>query len=128
MSLNGLCSHVVTSGIVYDYKCIHGCNQISIFGVVSKSLHLVFSFNGCEEGVNIIEQYDRQSLYPMPLKCYYYLFLMEKSKVECANQIKDVKFDLNFFEQNPITNEPTTKLISKEMLIFMCYQVDSKEL
>ncbi len=64
----------------------------------------------------------------MPLKCYYFLFLMAKSKVECANQIRNVKFDLNFFEQTPITSEPTTKLITKEMLIFMCYQVDSKEL
>jgi hypothetical protein len=24
-----------------------------------KSLHLIFSFIGCEEGVNIVEEYDR---------------------------------------------------------------------
>jgi hypothetical protein len=30
-----------------------------------KNLCLVFSFIGCEKGVNIIEKYDRLSLYPL---------------------------------------------------------------
>ncbi len=88
----------------------------------------MFFVIGCEERVNIIEEYDRQSLYPIVLKCYYYLFLMVKSKVECVNQIKDAKFDLEFFEQTPITNEPTIELSTSKMLIFMCYQVNSKEI
>jgi hypothetical protein len=29
-------------------------------------------------------------------------------------------------EETPNTNEPVTKLVKKEMLIFRCYQVDSK--
>ncbi len=46
----------------------------------------VFSFIGHEEGVNIVEKYDRWSLYPMFLRCYHYLHPMEKSKVGCVDQ------------------------------------------
>jgi hypothetical protein len=38
-----------------------------------KSLHLIFSFIGREERVNIVEAYDKRSLYPTLLKCYHYL-------------------------------------------------------
>jgi hypothetical protein len=78
--------------------------------------------------VNIVEEYDRRSLYPMVLKCYHYLHPMAKSEVECANHIEDTKFDLNIFKQTPTTSESTTKLVTKEMLRFRCYQVDSKEI
>ncbi len=37
-----------------------------------KSLHLVSSSIGCDQGVAIVvEQYDTMSLYPMFMKCYY---------------------------------------------------------
>jgi hypothetical protein len=90
-----------------------------------KSLHFVSFFIGCEE-VNIVKEYDRLSLYPMLLKCYYYLHPMAKSEVECANHTKDAKFDLDILKQTPNISESTTD--TKEMLIFRCYQVDSKEL
>jgi hypothetical protein len=38
-----------------------------------KSLHLVFSFIGHDQGVAIVEQYDTMSLYFMLMKCYYHL-------------------------------------------------------
>ncbi len=38
-----------------------------------KSLHLVFSFIGCDKGVAIVKQYDTMSLYLMLMKCYYHL-------------------------------------------------------
>ncbi len=39
-----------------------------------KSLHLVSSSIGCDQGVAIVvEQYDIMSLYPMFMKCYYQL-------------------------------------------------------
>jgi hypothetical protein len=37
-----------------------------------KSLHLVSSFIGCDQGVTIVEQYDIMSLYPMLMKRYYH--------------------------------------------------------
>jgi hypothetical protein len=38
-----------------------------------KSLHLMSSFIGYEQGVAIIEEYDARSSYPMLLKCYHHL-------------------------------------------------------
>jgi hypothetical protein len=37
-----------------------------------KSLRLT-SFVGQEEGVSIVDEYDRRTLYPMFLKCYYHV-------------------------------------------------------
>jgi hypothetical protein len=33
-----------------------------------KNLHIIFSFVGCEQGVNLVEEYDRKSLYPIFVK------------------------------------------------------------
>jgi len=85
------------------------------------------SFIGCEQGVNIVEEYDRRSLYPMLLKCYHYLHSMVESKVVCANQIRNAKSDLDIFEQTPSTSELAIELVTRKMLIFKCYQVNSKE-
>jgi hypothetical protein len=78
--------------------------------------------------VNIVEKYDRQSLYPMLLECYHYLHQKAKSKVGCVYQIRHANSDLNIFEQTPNTSEPTIELVIKEMLIFRCYQMDSKDI
>jgi len=41
-----------------------------------KSFHLVSSFVGQEEGIRIMDEYDKKTLYPMLLKCYHYLHPM----------------------------------------------------
>jgi hypothetical protein len=46
-----------------------------------KSFHLISSFIGHEKDVNIVEEYDKQSLYPMFLKQYHYLHPRTKFKV-----------------------------------------------
>jgi hypothetical protein len=38
-----------------------------------KSLRLVYSFIGHEQGVAIVEKYSERSLYPMLWKCYHHL-------------------------------------------------------
>ncbi len=43
-----------------------------------KNFHLVSSFVGQEEDVNIVDEYDRRTLYPMLLKCYHHLQWWEK--------------------------------------------------
>jgi hypothetical protein len=83
-----------------------------------KSLCLMSSFIGCEQVVNIVEEYDRRSLYPMLLKCYYYVHSMVESKVVCANQIRNAKSDLDIFEQTPSTSELAIELVTRKMLIF----------
>jgi hypothetical protein len=72
-----------------------------------KNLCLFYFFIGREKGVNLVEKYGRQSLYPMLLKRYHYLHPKSKSKVGCAYQIKHAKFNPNIFEQTPNTSEPT---------------------
>jgi len=49
-----------------------------------KSLCLVFSFVGREEGVSIVDEYDRRTFYHMLLKCYHHLHPMTKS-VGCVD-------------------------------------------
>ncbi len=43
-----------------------------------KSLKFVSFVIGQEHGVFIVEEYDKQSLFPMLLKCYNILYLMAK--------------------------------------------------
>jgi hypothetical protein len=38
-----------------------------------------------------------------------------------------VEYDLDIFEQAPNTSEVAIEIITREMLIFRCYHVDSKE-
>jgi hypothetical protein len=52
---------------------------------------------------------------------------MEKFEVGCADQIGNVKFNLDIFEQTPSKSESTTKLVTKKMLIFKYYQMDSNK-
>jgi len=49
-----------------------------------KSLYLVSSFVGRKEGVSIVDEYDRRTLYHMLLKCYHHLHPMTKS-VGCVD-------------------------------------------
>jgi hypothetical protein len=88
----------------------------------------VFSFNGHKKGLNIIEEYDRRSLYPMLLKCYHYLHPILELEIECVDKIGDAKSDLDLFEKIPTTSELITKCLARKMLIFRSYQVDSMEI
>jgi len=88
----------------------------------------VFFFNGHEKGLNIIEEYDRRSLYLMLLKCYHYLHPMLELEIKYVDQIGDVKSNLDIFEQITSTSELVTKRFVGKMLIFRSYQVDSKEI
>jgi hypothetical protein len=64
-----------------------------------KSFCLVSSFVGREEGVSIVEEYNKLSLHLILLKCYHYLHLMTKSVVKCANQTTNVNFNLDIFNK-----------------------------
>jgi hypothetical protein len=49
-----------------------------------KNLLLVFFFVDREKGVSIVDEYDKRTLYPMLLKCYYHLHSM-KFFVRCVD-------------------------------------------
>jgi len=92
-----------------------------------KSLCLISSFVGRKEGVNIVDEYDRRTLYPMLLKCYHHLHLMKKS-IGCVGQIGDEDSSLDIIQQIASTSEPSKELITRELLIFKHYQVDPKNI
>jgi hypothetical protein len=56
----------------YENKKAH--NMISLMLDPSfKSLHIISSFVGREQGVALVEEYDRKTLYPMLVKCHEHL-------------------------------------------------------
>ncbi len=92
-----------------------------------KNLYIVSSFIGCEEGVVIIKEYDKKYPYPMFLKCYHQLQPMAKTKVDFTWQT--IIVDYNYiFEQTINTTEFVKNLSTRELLIFKCYQMDSKKI
>jgi len=56
-----------------------------------KNLYLISSLIGCEKDVTIIEEYDKNSLYLMFLKCHHHLHPLVESKSDFVNQ----RFDEN---------------------------------
>jgi hypothetical protein len=92
-----------------------------------KNLHLISVFVGQEEGINIVNEYDRKTLYPMFLKCYHHLHPMIES-VGCVDQTIDEDCGLDIFQQTASISEPTKELVTIELLIFKHYQVDPKDI
>jgi hypothetical protein len=97
-----------------------------------KTLRLVSSLIGREQGKTIIEKYDKQTLFPMFLKCYYHLHPLVEFERDVEQRVveQNVEEDmsLDIFEMIASTSEPTTKLVNKILLIFKCYQVDVKDI
>jgi hypothetical protein len=51
-----------------------------------KSLCVVSSFVGREQGVTPVEEYDRKSLYPMLVKCHEHLHPLVRLDRNCVDQ------------------------------------------
>jgi hypothetical protein len=62
----------------------------------------------------------------MLLKCYHYLHPIVESKVGCAYQIVNANSNLDSFEQILNIDELMTKIVTIKLLIFKCYQMDTK--
>jgi len=90
-------------------------------------LRLISSFIGREQVVSIVEDYDQRSLFPMLLRCYHILHLMAKFEPMADRQI-DEESSLDIFEMFARINEPTKEVVNKELLIFIRFQVDVKEI
>lgn len=84
----------------------------------------MFSFIGCEQGVTIVEEHDRKSLFPMFLKCHHHVHTMVEFLSDFVNQGNDEDSSLN-----TITSEATKKLVKYgKLLIFKQYQIDVKDI
>ncbi len=92
-----------------------------------KSFHLVSSFIGLEDCVNILDEYDRKTLYPMLLKCYHHLHPMTKF-VGCVNKKTHEDCNLDIFRQTAFTSQSTNELVIRELLILKHYQRDPKDI
>ncbi len=110
---------------IYMRKKVH--NMFLMLDLIFKSFHLISFFVDQEEGINIVNKYDRRTLYFMFLKCYYHLHPMIES-IGCVDQTIDEDCGLDIFQQIVSISEPTKKLVTMELLIFRHYQVDPKNI
>jgi len=82
-----------------------------------------------EQGVALVEDYDRKSLYPMLVKCHEHLHLLVRSKRNSINQnIFYEDYNLDIFEQTVSTSESAKQLVKKVLLIFKRYQLDVNDI
>jgi hypothetical protein len=66
--------------------------------IAIQGLHSIISFFvSREEGVSIVDEYDKKTLYLMLLKCYHDLDPMIKF-VGCVNKIDDENFNLDILK------------------------------
>ncbi len=71
-----------------------------------RSLRIISSFVKREQGVVLVEEYDRKSLYPMLVKCHEHLHLLVRSKKNLVDQnIFYEDYNLDIFEQTTSTSE-----------------------
>jgi hypothetical protein len=68
----------------------------------------------------IIEEYDRKSLFPMPLKSYHHLHPFFEVERSLAYKIDENK-SLDIFEMVANTNELAKKLVNQALFIFHKY-------
>jgi hypothetical protein len=112
----------------FDERKTHNMLTIILLDPRFKSFHLVSSFIGCDQGVSIIEQYDTMSLYPMFMKCYYYLHPSIESNNDFVNQRVYDDSSLDIFQMTTRSTKPIKKLVRRELLVFQHYQVNVKEI
>jgi len=70
---------------VYDKRKTHNMIYLML-NLKYKSLHIVLSFVGREQGVALVEEYDKKSLHPMLVKCHEHLHPLVRSKTNSTNQ------------------------------------------
>jgi hypothetical protein len=88
----------------------------------------VSSFIGLEQGKAIVEEYDKQFLFPMLLKWYYHLHPLVEYERGVVDQRVEEDRSLDIFEMTTNTSEPTMKSVNRELLIFRHYQVNVKDI
>jgi len=83
-----------------------------------KTLHLVSSLIGHEQGKTIVKEYDNFLIKIMFFNCYYHLHPLIESKKGVVDQKVEVDKNLNIYEMTANTSEPTRGLVNRELIIF----------
>jgi hypothetical protein len=89
-----------------------------------KNLHFVSSYVGKNQGVFIVEWYDRRTLYPMLIKSYNHLHLVGDVDSTFTNQDVDKDYGLNIFQMTSNNIEIVKEIITRELLDFKRFHVD----
>ncbi len=69
----------------YDNRKAHNIYFLML-DLKLKSLFIISSFVGKEQGVVLVEKYDKKSLYPMLIKCHEHLHPLVRSNRHFVNQ------------------------------------------
>jgi hypothetical protein len=85
------------------------------------------SFIGHEQSKAIVEKYDKFSLFPMLLKCYYHLHPLVEYERGVDQRIEE-ESSLDIFGMTTNTSESTMELVNRELLIFKFYQMNVKDI
>jgi hypothetical protein len=93
-----------------------------------KNLHFVSSYVGKNQGVFIVEWYDRRTLYPMLIKSYNHLHLVGDVDSTFTNQDVDKDYGLNIFQMTSNNIEIVKEIITRELLDFKRFHVDMKDI
>ncbi len=94
-----------------------------------KSFRIISSFVKKEQGVALVKEYDRKSLYPMLVKCHEHLHPMVRLDTNCIDQdIFEHDCNLAIFEQIASISELAEKLVKKKLLVFKRYQLNVKDI
>jgi hypothetical protein len=51
-----------------------------------KGFHIVFSFIGHGQGLEIVKEYDQITLFPMFGRCHYHLHLLFQTKIDVVDR------------------------------------------
>ncbi len=97
----------------YENKKAH--NMISLMlDPKFKSLCLVSSFVGREQGVALVEEYERKFLCPMLVKCHEHLHPLVRLDRNYADQdIFEQDYNLDIFEQTTSISELVEELVKR---------------
>ncbi len=108
----------------YDEKNTH--NMLALMcDPRFKSLHLVSSYVSMEQGVSIIEEYDRKTLYPMLVKSYNHLHPI----VDGGNSNStDQDYGLDICQMMNSNTKIVKEIVTKELLDFRGCHMDLKEI
>jgi hypothetical protein len=92
-----------------------------------KTLRVVSSLIGREQGKTIVEKYDKKTLFLMLFKCYYHLHPLVEFERGVEQKVEEDK-NLNIFEMIISISELVIELAKRKPFIFKCYQVDVKDI
>jgi hypothetical protein len=99
-----------------------------MFDLRFKNLCLVSSYVGKKQGVSIVEEYDKKTLYPMLVKSYNHLHLIGDVASNSTKQDANKDYGLNIFQMTNNIAKTAKEIVPRELLDFRRFHVDVKDI